>query len=327
MQIFTVSSGDSGQSLIKYLMRLLSEAPSGLLYKQLRNKNITLNGKKATGNEKLKPQDEIKIFMADDTIDKFSNKAGVDVSVFEKAYKLLKGIKIVYEDEHVIVANKPVGILSQKSAPNDMSINEWLIGYLLDKGEITDRSLVNFKPSICNRLDRNTGGLILFGKTLLGTSFLSKAIKERTVHKYYTTIVTGKVIREESLSAYILKDENSNKVTVSKEPIEGGSYISTAYKPVRYSMKNDITELRVKLITGKAHQIRAHLSYIGHPVIGDNKYGNPVVNKRMNQICPLEGQFLYAVTLTFDENEEYPALSGKTISLDMKDKTDLFFEE
>ena len=144
------------------LIKHLPKAMPSFIYKMLRKKNITLNGKKATGNELLKSGDYIEIFFSDETYDKFrgTSEGYIDVSSYLNAYSDLKGIKVIYEDNDTVFLNKPVGVLSQKASETDSSLNEWLIGYLLNEGKISAESLKDFKPSVCNRLDRNTAGIV-----------------------------------------------------------------------------------------------------------------------------------------------------------------------
>lgn len=326
MKEYIINKADSGQTVIKYLQRLLSLAPNGLIYKQIRKKNITLNNQKISGNEKLKENDLIKIFMSDETIEKFSSVAPIDLSEYEQAYKKYKEPNIVYEDQHIILINKPVGMLSQKAEPKDLSCNEWLIGYLLSKGEISALSLNKFTPSVCNRLDRNTGGLLAFGKTLFGTIFLNKIFRERLGHKFYQTIVSGLVIDKERIEGYLKKDSKTNKVKIFKDKVEDSDLIITSYIPLRYYKDKNITQLEIELITGKPHQIRAHLASIDHPIIGDNKYGNISLNKKYNKENGLKNQLLYAVKLEFPIDDSYPEVSGKCFSIDVNDIFDPYFE-
>ena len=312
MQEFFVRREDAGQTSFKFVKRILNKATDGFIYKEFRKKNIVLNGKKMTGKETVSFGDSVKIFMTDSTIDNFSGRNGVvDTSEFLTAFGKVKDLKsrIIYEDDDFIFFNKPANMLSQKDEKDSFSVNEALIGYLLDENKITPDSLSFFKPSVCNRLDRNTGGIISFGKTLHGVNYLNKVFKERTVEKWYLTIVKGRIDKEARVSAFILKDEKANKVKVSDSKLNGEyKEIETEYVPVKYDKEKDITLLHVHLITGKSHQIRAHLSYLGHPVIGDRKYGGA-------DIFPeLKSQFLYAVKLIFPENDDN-SLSGKTISI------------
>ena len=325
MQEFKITKNDSGQTLIKYLMRLLKDAPNGLIHKQLRKKNITLNGKKTEGNEKLKEGDVIFVFMSDETIGKFRGASKRNTKEYENAYERFKTPDIVYEDEHIIFLNKPVGVLSQKSAPSDLSANEWLIGYLLKTGQTDASKLSFFTPSVCNRLDRNTGGLLTFAKTLFGANTLNACLKERTLEKYYRTIVFGHVTEPERLIGYIQKNSESNKVTVAKEPLEGYEKIETAYRPLRFNPDLDITELEVELITGKSHQIRAQLVSVGHPIIGDNKYSDKSLNAAIKERYGLKNQLLYAYKMVFPELPDYKELSGKTFTADFDKIFDRFF--
>lgn len=314
MKSFVVSKGEEGQSALKYTQRILKEAPNSFLYKMFRKKNIVLNGKKIEGNEKVKAGDEIKIFLADDTFDKFAGTGdkGPSVEDYKEAYARFGNPEVVYEDEHVLVINKPVDMLSQKAAPKDLSANEWIIGYLLFTKKITQDSLRSFVPSVCNRLDRNTGGLLLFGKTPFGTNILNSCLRDRSIHKYYRTAVSGRVTEKIRVSGYLIKDESSNKVEIyDNNPGGDASYIETEYEPVEYLADKNVTILNVLLVTGKPHQIRAHLSFMGHPILGDHKYGTDSVNNKFG----FKYQILYAVSVVFPDIPEYPEISGKTISI------------
>lgn len=310
MQEIHISNNEANQRLDKLLHKLLPDAGNSFLYKMLRKKNITLNGKKAEGKESLKQGDVVKIFLADDTYQKFggrliSSNPMVDILPYVKAYEALKGIEIVYEDEHVLIVNKPSGILSQKSTDKDLSLNEWFIGYLLHKKQITKESLISYKPSICNRLDRNTSGLLLCGKSLKGTQQLNQWIKDRSIRKYYRLFVCGAMTKGASITGYLHKDEATNKVTIHQKEVPGSSAIRTVYKPLKIC--GDVTYMEVELITGKTHQIRAHLASIGHPLVGDYKYGNMEYNKIFKRAYKVEDQLLHAYRLEFphipEENE------------------------
>lgn len=326
MRVYKISKSDSGQTCIKYLQRLLVNAPNGLIYKQLRNKNIKLNGQKIKGTEKLKENDEITIFFSDETLDKFISTQNVNTTEYEKALAKFGSPEIIYEDDHIIFINKPVNMLSQKSAPSDLSANELIIGYLLSKGIIKPDSLSRFTPSVCNRLDRNTGGLLSFGKTLFGTNILNSLFRERTSRKFYHAIVKGKVEGENiEITGYLTKKESTNKVTVSPVEIPDSDYIKTIYTPIRYNDKDDISELEIELVTGKPHQIRAHLSSIGHPIIGDIKYGNQSINSKYKKEKGLDHQMLYAIRFEFPKLEDYPEVSERIISIDISSVFDPYF--
>lgn len=305
MKEIIINKNQSGQRFDKFLHKLLPEAGTGFLYKMLRKKNITLNLKKAEGKEILCEGDCIRLFLSEETIEKFSNKVHNN---YEIAFQTLKKISIIYEDEHIVICNKPVGILSQKAVDTDLSLNEWLIGYLLQKNDITIEDLQTFKPSICNRLDRNTSGLVLCGKSLLGSQNLSQLIKSRSIHKYYRTIVYGQIKNNCLIKGFLTKDKNQNIVTILNSNVEGSSYIETAYKVLNSSSQFSLLE--VELITGKTHQIRAHLASIGHPIIGDKKYGNQLDN---HNFYHLSHQLLHAYRIEMPEiSGELSYLSNKT---------------
>ena len=300
MYQFTINSNEAGQRFDKYLHKLLPKAPASFFYKMLRKKNIVLNGKKAEGREKLSIGDEISLFLSEETFLSFQDSSQKE-SEFIKAYQTLKDIQIVFENQNMLIVNKPSGILTQKSKDSDLSLNEWLIGYLLFSNAITRESLRTFKPSVCNRLDRNTSGLVLCSKTLKGSQRLSMLIRERKVHKFYRLFVKGSVEKEELLKGYLVKDELTNKVIISETPIEQGAYIKTRFYPVQ--KLSDMTYLEVELITGKTHQIRAHMASVGHPILMDYKYGDHKFNEKYKDRFPAQGQLLHAYRLEFSKEE------------------------
>lgn len=271
MKEYIIGTNDAGQRFDKYLFKLLRNAGGGLIYKQLRNKNITLNGRKAKGSEILSPHDSVKIFMADDTIAKF---CGQNTVLLPKDNLLT----VLYEDEDIILAYKPKGVLSQKSDSKDCSMNEYLLRYLKDSYQ----DETTFKPAFCNRLDRNTEGIMIGGKSLKGLQYASQCLKDRTLAKYYLAVVEGRINEKGIFCAYLCKDEKTNKVLVSDVPQEGYVAIETGYEPVLKDGKHSL--IRIHLITGKTHQIRAHLAHLGHPIVGDPKY-NPDSKCRTQLLC------------------------------------------
>lgn len=286
MQEIIVSANEAGQRFDKFLAKYLNEAPKSFLYKMLRKKNIVLNGKKATGNEKLAVGDSVKLFLADETIAKFSKTEVVRTHT---------SLDIIYEDEDIVLVNKPVGMLSQKAEAKDVSLVEHLISYLIDSGQITREQLRAFKPSVCNRLDRNTSGIVVAGKSLHGLQTMGELFKERSLKKYYRCLVAGYIAKKEYIKGYLTKDENTNKVKISQMKETDSLPIETEYEPLWSNGK--VTLLEVHLITGRTHQIRAHLSSVGHPIIGDYKYGNRKINQRYKEKYQLESQLLHAYRL------------------------------
>lgn len=312
MQEIIISEENEGQRLNKFLGRYLDAAPQSFIYKMLRKKNIKWNQKKANGDEILKTGDCIQIYMTDETIMKFRMKER------ETKTEASCNLDILYEDLDVLIVNKPVNLLSQKASSTDYTLNEMIVDYYKNK---PGKDLL-FVPSVCNRLDRNTSGIILAGMSLKGARLLSVMLKERTLDKYYLTIVSGHVAKKERIKGYLMKSSSHNRVTIypSLEQVspEGkASYIETLYEPLQYGCyKNkDFTLLKVKLITGKTHQIRAHLSSKGYPIIGDGKYGDKHINNLLKKDLKLKHQLLHAYCVTFPNTGKLnKAIDGQEIT-------------
>lgn len=286
MREIIIGKNQCGQRLDKFLLKYLKEAPKSFIYKMLRKKNIKLNGKRAKGSEKLIEGDQVIFYLSDETLDKFSDSR-------KKEHKMQTGagdvqLDIVYENEHIALINKPAGMLSQKAEAGDMSLVEYFAEYCGNTEE-------GFSPGICNRLDRNTSGLVIAGKTLAGLQKMSELIHKRSIDKYYITIVKGNMENGAVAEGYLKKDSRANKVSISQVPSDAASYIKTEYEPL-YS-DGAYTLLKVRLYTGKPHQIRSHLSSLSHPVVGDAKYGGAVRGSSIRR------QLLHAYELRFPKLE------------------------
>ena len=277
MREHIVEKHEIDQKLNKFLGRYMNKASKSFIHKMLRKKNITLNGKKAEGSENLKEGDIIKFFLSDETIQKFKEETRI--------YKRSPKLKIVYEDEDMLLINKPSGLLS---VPNNSSESSLIdsIGNYLNSSEY----------AIVNRLDKNTSGLVICGKNLNCIRELNKLIKDREIKKYYIAVVLGKVQKSGELLGYHLKNEEKNKARILVNEKEGSKQVVTRFKPIK--VLDNLTVLEVELVTGKAHQIRVHLASIGHPILGDPKYGN----KNINEKYKVENQLLHAYKVEIKGN-------------------------
>ena len=318
MKKFTVTKNDEGQRLIKYSARILDKAPMSVIRKALRKKNIDLNKKKADGNEVLKAGDEVQIWFSDETFEKFmssSGNAGTPAKKKKTADK--KRVddfkkRIVYEDENVLIINKAAGILTQSDDSEEISLNDILLEYFND---ISDSR--TFKPSICNRLDRNTSGMVIAGKTIKGLQKMNAIIKTRDVRKFYNCIVLGEIKKDAVLKAWLKKDKAKNTVKIFDSPSDDAVEIETIVHPLKSIKKDDIylTLAEVELVTGRPHQIRAHLSHTGHPLMGDKKYGSRE-SIRISEKLGIKRQMLNASRLEFPEMEDdFLALSKRKIEI------------
>ena len=300
MREIYISDNEANQRLDKFLAKLLNEAPKSFYYKMLRKKNIVLNGKKADGNEKLKQGDCVRLYLSEETLAKFSSA--------KEVVRPKGSLEILYEDKNVVFLNKPAGLLSQKAQKGDVSVVDYLITYLLDSHAISKEELKLFSPSVCNRLDRNTSGIVAAGKSLTGLQTLSQWFRDRSVGKYYRCLVKGNLSEKQRICGYLRKNHQTNQVSVTDDPTEGSVKIETEYEPI--ARGKETTLLEVHLITGKTHQIRAHLFQIGHPILGDPKYGDLKLNKTLH----LQKQLLHAYRLELPKTTgALSEIAGKTV--------------
>ncbi len=290
---FSVNDNQAGQRLDKVIHKVLKEAPMSFIYKILRKKNITLNHEKAMGSQITVFGDTVQMYFSQETYEKMRGLKRADVPLSVD----FPEIKVLYEDNDVLIFIKPAGILSQKARPEDISVNEWVIWYARERGIISDSEFETFKPSVCNRLDRNTGGIMAAGLSLRGLQVLSALFRERDLTKYYYAYVKGVIKEPFSDSGYLYKNKTSNRVFISRSPLKGARLIKTEFFPVK--QYKDSTLLKVHLVTGRSHQIRAHLSALGYPIIGDPKYGDAKTNLSYGIFI----QCLFAYSLSFPECE------------------------
>ncbi len=321
MQEIHIDEKTSGGRLDKILIRYFDKANPSFVYKMLRKKNIVLNDRKAAGSEILKNGDILKMYLADDTIAKFhSDHSSDDSRSHDRTNKSRGGYSfakmIIYEDDNILAFNKPAGLLSQKSTPSDISVNEMVVKYI-GKTDV-------FTPGISNRLDRNTSGLMVAGKNPAAVRIINEAIKERSTTKFYLCIVKGRITEGSTIEGYLIKNPITNKVSIhglgtdDKGAAGKSSYIKTKYTVL--DANDNVTLLLVDLITGKSHQIRAHLSSIGHPIVGDSKYGDSSINNLFKRKYKLRDQMLHAYRMQFNNLDgilEY--LNGQEITAPLPD--------
>lgn len=291
MKEIRIGKNQCGQRLDKFLQKYLTEAPKSFLYKMLRKKNIKRNGKRAEGGEILSEGDVLTLFLSDETLEKFSGSKGSRGVVssqreegIEASRRTPAALDILYENEHIALINKPAGMLSQKAASGDVSLVEYFLEY-------TGGGEMGFRPGICNRLDRNTSGIVIGGKTLSGLQCMSELLRERKIEKYYLAVVQGVMMHKGIRQAWLKKDKKTNKVEIMEQETPGATYIKTGYEPL--AADGTCTLVRIRLYTGKTHQIRSHLASLGHPILGDRKYGGGAAGSHIKR------QLLHAYELKF----------------------------
>ena len=295
MKEIRITKNEENQRMDKFLLKYMNKATKGFLYKMLRKKRIKLNGGRAEGNELLQAGDMIQLYLAEDTIASFME---------EKAVAQAKqNFGVIYEDEDILVVNKPAGLLTHPERADDRdTLIDQILYYLYQKGEYVPEANSSFTPALCNRLDRNTSGLVIAGKTLRGVQAVNETIRNHKLDKYYLTLVAGEIRHAGEIAGYLTKDADKNQVRISKKAGEGARTL-TKFRPIAHA--KGYTLLEIHLITGKTHQIRAHMQSIGHPVIGDRKYGSEHSNEKFRREYALSNQFLHALRVEWKEKEGF----------------------
>lgn len=299
-----IGTNEAGQRADKFCRKWLQDVPLGAIFKAFRKGDIKVNGKKVKQNYFLQEGDSLEAKYLE------SNRAE-QVKEFQEVD--FSAMKITYEDENMVVVEKWPGVLVHSDKKNgDPTLTDYVLSYLHEKGDYVPENEVTFTPAPCNRLDRNTSGLVIFGKNFQSLKLLNEMIRERKIKKYYNALVKGR-IKEGHYEAYISKDEINNISQISKEKKQNSKKIAMEVKVIDTVGTYSLLEL--ELITGRSHQLRAHLAYLGNEIIGDDKYGDKKLNSFFNNKYGLSFQFLYAYKLIFkDCPEEFAYMENKTIT-------------
>ncbi|WIF94988.1 RluA family pseudouridine synthase [Caminicella sporogenes] len=271
MREIIIGENEYGQRLDRFLLKYLNNSTRANVYKLLRKKIIKVNGKREKENYFLKLGDRVQIFLSDETLDKLRKEEKI---VMDSKVNL----DIVYEDDEILVVNKPKGLLTH---PDKKEYKKTLSTRV--QAYLKHLSTRTFNPASINRLDQNTSGLVIFCKTYEALKKYNEMMRNREIKKYYLCIVHGIVKKEGEIKGHIVKNTKTNVVQIFDKNNKNGQFIYTKYKPIRY-LNNNYTLLEVEILTGKTHQIRASLSKINHPIIGDTKYGGKKIDNITTQV-------------------------------------------
>lgn len=318
MRELKIGKNDAGQRLDKFLGKALVDMPVSLMYKSIRTKKIKVNRKRATPEQMLAEGDTLQLFIAEE----FFKDGGISDRDLDLS-KINTKISVVYEDENILLVNKEAGVSVHEDEGNRKNnLITYILAYLWRKGEYIPEDEQSFTPALCNRIDRNTEGIVIAAKNAAALRCMNERIKDRRISKFYLAAVHGVPKRAEAtLSAYLEKNEKTNTVRVCDTPFGSAKRIVTKYKVLK--KRSDMSLVEVELITGRTHQIRAHFAHIGHPLVGDGKYGQ----NRNDRALGYKHQALCSYKLKFPVTEEKDMLSyldGREFSVPSKD---IFFTE
>jgi len=310
MRIIKINKNDAGQRLDKFLTKAVKGLPVSMMYKLIRTKKIKVNRKRAEQKYILAEGDEIQLFIREEFFDSPEKDDGALARIRPK-------LNILYEDENIMLLNKRPGVLvHEDTAAGENTLIMHIKAYLYQNGEYDPDAEQSFAPALCNRIDRNTGGIVIAAKNAEALRVMNEKIRENRLTKTYLCLVHGVPSKKKDmLRGYLRKNSSDNMVEVRDRYFEGSKEIITGYSVLDILDGGETSLLEVELVTGRTHQIRAHMAHIGHPLLGDGKYGINRDEKRKGY----KYQALYAYKLEFGRTETENALSyleGKTFSLD-----------
>ncbi len=309
MKQFVINSNDCDQRVDKFILKTCKSLPKSMMYKFIRTKNIKVNGKRCDISQRLQVGDVVSMYINDDFFSITDTKKNIDLK------NVKSDISIVFEDENILIVDKPIGLVVHADNENSTdTLIDRIKKYLIEKGEYNPDSENSFAPALCNRIDRNTCGLVICAKNSKTLRCINQMIKDNQVHKKYLCITIGKPPKVvDTLVAYHKKDSNSNLVKIVDTPTDNFKKIVTKYKVLKSN--KGLHLLEVELVTGRTHQIRGHLSHIGCALLGDNKYGNVDINRKYKE----KYQCLCAYSLNFTPVADSPLGYLKELSFYAKD--------
>jgi 23S rRNA pseudouridine955/2504/2580 synthase len=293
MRSVTIQKNDSGQRMDKFLTKYLKNVPQSLLYKYIRLKRVKVNGKRTEIGYKLAVGDVVDMYINDEFF--------AQVKEEEAFLKVKPEFGIVYEDENILIVDKKPGLIVHSDDNEQVNtLIAQIQSYLYQKGEYDPKNELSFAPALCNRIDRNTGGMVLAAKNAQALRDMNRIIKNNELKKQYLCIVTGVLPQKEGeLRGYLFKDSKENRVYIRPQRQPGSKTVITRYRVLKEKGK-ELSLVEVDLITGRTHQIRAHFASIGHPLLGDGKYGSNRINKQYGMFQ----QALYSYKLRFALKEK-----------------------
>lgn len=306
MRSIIIDKNLSNKRIDKVLKQVFPNTPMSAFYKAFRKKDIKVNGIRIKEDYTVSENDKVEVYIIDSLLE----------APPAKDFKINKGFSVVYEDSNLLIVDKDQGVpVHPDREQSANTLIDLVQSYLQEKGEYDSGNPNAFAPSLCHRLDRNTGGLVLIAKNGYTLKMMSDFIKDKEVRKFYQCYVKGPMPKKsEELKAFLFKDERKSRVFISDRKVPDSLEIITRYRTLDYHPDKDISRLEVELVTGRTHQIRAHLAHIGHPIIGDGKYGTNAINRPLGA----KQQMLWAYKLVFDfrEGGSLNYLKGQTFQVE-----------